>query len=113
MVTASVIEYYQRMMNALRPFTTEKTYAISVCDRFIQGLDRRLLPCFRCMYPMHSTIHNLDGAYQRQQLPVILAAAQAAKDEVKGVQDIARGLLGQGFYANVPNNDAAAYKSQA
>jgi hypothetical protein len=39
MVTASVIEYFQRMMNAARPFATEQTYAISVCDRFIQGLD--------------------------------------------------------------------------
>ena len=97
MVTASVIEYFQRMMNAARPFATEQTYAISVCDRFIQGLDRRLLSCFRRMYPAHSTVHNMNGAYQRQQLPVILAAAQAAEDEVKGVQDIARGLLGQGF----------------
>ncbi len=113
MVTASVIEYIQRMMNAARPFATEQTYAISVCDRFIQGLDRRLLPCFRRMYPAHSTVHNLNSAYQRQQLPVILAAAQAAKDEVKGVQDIARGLLGQGFYSNIIGDDASAYPSQA
>ena len=113
MVTASVIEYFQRMMNAARPFATEHTYAISVCDRFIQGLDRRLLPCFRRMYPAHSTVHNMNGAYQRQQLPVILAAAQAAEDEVKGVQDIARGLLGQGFYSNIIGNDASAYPSQA
>jgi hypothetical protein len=113
LVSALVIEYYQRMLNALRPFATEKTYAISVCDWFIQGLDRRLVPCFRRLYPMHSTIHNLDGAYQRQQLPIILAVAQAAEDEVKGVQDIARGLLGQGFYTNVSDNDSTAFNSQA
>ena len=65
------------------------------------------------MYPAHSTVHNLKGAYQRQQLPVILAAAQAAEDEVKGVQDIARGLLGQGFYSNIIGGDASAYPSQA
>jgi len=65
------------------------------------------------MYPAHSTVHNMNGTYQRQQLPVILAAAQAAKDEVKGVQDIARGLLGQGFYSNIIGNDASAYPSQA
>ncbi len=76
MVTASFIEYFQRMMNAARPFATEQTYAISVCDRFIQGLDRRLLPCFQRMYPAHSTVHNMNGAYQRQQLPVILAAKE-------------------------------------
>jgi hypothetical protein len=113
MVTASVIEYYQRMMNAARPFATEHTYAISVCNWFIQGLDCCLVPCFRCMYQAHSTFHNLNGAYQRAQLPIILAAAQAAEDEVKGVQEIARGLLGQGFYSNVIGNDAAAYPSQA
>jgi hypothetical protein len=39
LVTALVIKYYQRMLNALRPFATEKTYAISVCNCFIQGLD--------------------------------------------------------------------------
>jgi len=39
MVTASVIEYFQCMMNAARPFATKQTYAISVCDQFIQGLD--------------------------------------------------------------------------
>ncbi len=65
------------------------------------------------MYPAHSTVHNLNSAYQRQQLPVILAATQAAKDEVKGVQDIARGLLGQGFYSNIIGDDASAYPSQA
>jgi hypothetical protein len=113
MVTASVIEYYQCMMNALRPFATKQTYAISVCDRFIQGLDRHLLPCFRRLYPAHLTIHNLKGTYQCQQLPTILAATQAAKDEVKGVQDIARDLLGQGFYTNATGDDAAAYPSQA
>jgi len=32
MVTASVIEYFQCMMNAARPFATEQTYAISVCN---------------------------------------------------------------------------------
>ncbi len=48
MVTAFIIKYYQRMMNALRPFATEHTYAVSVCDWFIQGLDRRLLPPEPC-----------------------------------------------------------------
>jgi hypothetical protein len=65
------------------------------------------------MYPAHSTVHNLKGAFQCQQLPIILAAAQAAEDKVKGVQEIARGLLGQGFYSNVIGDNAAAYLSQA
>ncbi len=71
------------------------------------------MPSFRRLYPLHSTIHNLDGAYQRQQLSIILAAAQAAEDEVKSMQDIARGLLGQGFYASVSDDNATAFNSQA
>jgi hypothetical protein len=46
-VTATVIEYYQRMMNAARPFATQQRYAIIVYDRFIQGLDKTLLLLFR------------------------------------------------------------------
>jgi hypothetical protein len=45
-VTTSVIEYYQRMMNAARPFATQRQYAISVCNHFIQGLDCTLMPQF-------------------------------------------------------------------
>jgi len=92
-VTAAVVEYYQRMLNAARPFYPDQTYAISICDRFIQGLAPTLIPAFRRYYPMHSAVHNLSGAYQRQQLPVILAAAQAAEDECKHIQDVARGML--------------------
>jgi hypothetical protein len=39
-VTATVAEYYQRMMNAVRPFATQQCYVISVCDRFIQRLNK-------------------------------------------------------------------------
>ncbi len=47
-------------------------------------------------------VHNLNGsAYQRSQLVLILATAQAAKDEVKQMQDIARGMMGRGFYTTV------------
>jgi hypothetical protein len=45
-VTATVIEYYQRMMNVVRPFATQQRYAISVCNRFIQSLEKTLLPFF-------------------------------------------------------------------
>jgi hypothetical protein len=74
-VTATVIEHYKHMLNLARPFATQKHYAISVCNHFIQGLDRTLLPSFCSKYTNHSVVHNLDGAYQRCMLPVILAAA--------------------------------------
>jgi hypothetical protein len=114
LVTAATIVYYKQMLNAARPFATQHTYAISVCDKFIQGLDAHILGPFCHFYPGHSTIHDLRGAYQRAQLPIILAAAQAAKDEVKQMQDIACGMLGQGFYSKIiGGGDAPAFASQA
>jgi hypothetical protein len=79
-VSATVNKYYQQMMNATWPFTTQQRYAISVCDRFIQGLDKTLLPSFQQNYANHSALHDLDGAYQCRMFPVILSAAQEAED---------------------------------
>jgi len=98
-VTASVYEYYTRITTAARPFTAQAQYSISVCDRFIQGLDRNLLPSFRKNYPNHSMAHDLSSAYQRRQLAIILQAAQAAEDECNQIQDIARKIVSsQGFF---------------
>jgi hypothetical protein len=74
-ITASVIKYYQRMMNAVPPFATQWLYAISMCNCFIQGLECTLMPQFWKNHPQHSSAHNLSGAYQRRMLLVILAAA--------------------------------------
>jgi hypothetical protein len=41
-VTATVIEYYQRMMNAIQPFAMQNRYTISVCNCFINGLEKML-----------------------------------------------------------------------
>ena len=113
-VTSSVIEFYQRLMNASRPFQAQRTYPVSICDTFIQKLDRRLLPSFRRLYPAHATTHRLDATYQRQQLSIILYAAQAAEDEVHQVQDIARSLVGQGFFSMAyGGQQISAYPSQA
>jgi hypothetical protein len=65
LVTASVVDYYQRMLNAMHPFAMQKEYPISVCDCFIRGLDRRIVAGFQRMYPLHSTVHALNGSYQR------------------------------------------------
>jgi hypothetical protein len=98
-VTATVIKYYQRMMNAARPFATQQCYAISICNRFIQGLEKTLLPSFQQLYPNHSTVHNLDGLYQHRTFSTILAAAQATEDSRNQIQEIARSMLvSQGFF---------------
>ena len=107
-VTATVYKYYQRITNAARPFTAQAQYSISVCDRFIQGLDRNLLPSFRKNYPNHSMAHNLSSAYQRRQLSVILQAAQAAEDKCNQIQEIARKIVSsQGFFMQAQGTGAA------
>jgi hypothetical protein len=50
-VTTSIIKYYQRMMNAAPPCATQRQYAISMCNHFIQGLDCTQMPQFRKNYP--------------------------------------------------------------
>ncbi len=70
-LTPTVVEYYQRMMNAVRSFATQQLYVISICDRFIQGLDKILLPSFCHLYPNHSTVHNLDRSIQQHTLPIL------------------------------------------
>jgi hypothetical protein len=112
-VTASIIECYQRMTNAAHPFATERHYAISVCNRFIQGLDCTLMPQFQRIYPQHSSPHDLAGAYQCQMFPVILAAVQAAGDKCQQIQDIARKIVtSQGFFMQ-DTPSAKAQPSQA
>jgi hypothetical protein len=113
LVTATIIEYYQHMLNPARPFATQAPYAISACNRFIKGLNKTLLTSFQKMNPHHSTIHNLSGSYQHHMLPVILSTAQVAKDKCKQFQDIARGMLtSQGFFASTPSG-ASVHASQA
>jgi hypothetical protein len=92
-VTKTIIEYYQHVMNAIRPFATQQHYAISICDRFIQGLEKKMLPSFQQLYPNHSTVQDLDGSYQRHMLPTVLAAVQAAEDDRNQIQEIARSML--------------------
>jgi hypothetical protein len=114
LMTATTIKYYQHMLNAVRPFATQHTYAISICDKLIQSLDQHILNPFRWFYPNHSTVHDLTGAYQHSQLPFILAAAQAVEDKVKQMQDIDHGMLGQGFYSSIiGGGEVPAFPSQA
>ncbi len=100
-------------MNTAHLFAMQQQYAISVYDCFIQGLDCTLMPQFWKNYPQHSSAHDLSGAYQRQMLPIILAAVQAAEDECQQIKDIARKIVtSQGFFMQ-GTPSAKAYPSQA
>jgi hypothetical protein len=45
-ISATVYAYHTRLMNAARPFTSERYYPVSLCAKFIDGLDPRLIPGF-------------------------------------------------------------------
>ena len=51
LVSAPISAYYMRFMNAARPFTSERNYPISLCAKFIEGMDPRLLPGFQRNFP--------------------------------------------------------------
>lgn len=118
-VTSNVHSYYQRMMNAARPFVASHTFPVSICNRFIDGLDPRLLPGFRKAYPQYSDVQRLDGSHQRRTMTLLLKAATQAEDDYRATQQIARdAVVGQAFYTTVgspplSSSSATAFPSQA
>ncbi len=103
----------QRMLNAARPFATQHTYAISICNNFIQGLDHVSSAHSVASIPT-TLLSTTSPARTSSQILIILTAAQAAEDEVKKMQDVACGMLGQGFYSNIiGGGEVPAFSSQA
>ena len=95
-ICTSVFAYYQRMMNAMRPFAGEARFPKSVCNALIDGLDKRLIAIFRRNYADHAILHDLDASYQRRKFPAILQAMQSAEEEVQSISAIARSSVGGG-----------------
>jgi hypothetical protein len=114
-VVASVYTYHTRLMNAARPFTTEIFYPISLCTKFMEGMDPRLFAGFRRNFPTHSTVEMLHADIQRKKLQEMLVAAQRAKDDLASVQRAAREAVGllQSFFMRGKAQSASAFPSQA
>jgi len=120
-VSSSVQAYYQQLMSASRPFSSQREYPVSVCARFIDGLDPRLLTGFRRNYPNHSVVQSLNAAHQRKVLQEMLQAAQIAEDDFLLITRVSREAVGlsQAFHASSPagggqgNPIVGAYPSQA
>jgi hypothetical protein len=107
-VCVSVYEYFQRMMNAMRPFADDEVFPKSVCNVLIDGMSPDLLRVFRKHYTDHSLIHDT-SIFQFSRFKPILAAMAAAEEEISNISEIARQSVGgQAFAASVP-----AYASQA
>jgi hypothetical protein len=120
-VSSSVQAYYQQLMSASRPFSSQREYPVSVCARFIDGLDPRLLTGFRRNFPHHSVVQSLNAAHQRKVLQEMLQAAQIAEDDFLLITRVSREAVGlsQAFLGNSPagggqvNPVVGAYPSQA
>ena len=120
-VSSSVQAYYQQLLNASCPFTSQRAYPVSVCSRFVSGLDPHLLTAFCRNFLKHSDIQPLDAAHQRKVLQEMLKAAQSAEDDLIATQRIACEAVGlsQGFLANSQGGGGlkspvvGAYPSQA
>ena len=102
-------------MNAARPFTTERFYPISLCAKFMEGIDPRLVPGFRRNFPKHSTVVMLRADIQRKTLTEMLVASQRAKDDFASVQRAVRKAVGlsQSFVTRGDTRSASAFPSQA
>jgi hypothetical protein len=120
-VSSSVQAYYQQLMSASRPFSSQQEYPVSVCACFIDGLDPHLLTGFRRNFPNHSVVQPLNAAHQRKVLQEMLQAAQIAEDDFLMITWVSREAVGlsQGFIGNSPsgrgtsNSIIGAYPSQA
>ena len=120
-VSSSVQAYYQQLMSASHPFSSQREYPVSVCARFIDGLDPRLLTGFRRNYPSHSVVQSLNAVHQRKVLQDMLQAAQIAEDDFLMITRVSREAVGlsQAFHATSPSGGGkgtpivGAYPSQA
>ncbi len=93
-VVSSVQAYFQQMMNALHPFSSQREFPISVCQKFQDCLDPHLTTGFRRFFPDHSVIQSLILTHQQKTLQQMLRAAQQAEDDYGLTQRITREAIG-------------------
>ncbi len=117
-VASTVQAYFQQLMGAAHPFSSQWDFPVSVCTKFQDGLDPRLLTGFWRYFPAHSIVQLLNATHQRKTLQSMLQAAQQAEDDLHVVQRVAREAVGmsQAFHASTTGGvpiAAGAFPSQA
>ena len=105
-------------MNASHPFSSQREFPISVCQKFQDDLDPRLITGFRWFFLDHSVVQSLASTHQRKILQQMLSAAQQAEDKYASTQRNAREAIGmsQAFpigAASGGSPHAPAFPSQA
>lgn len=113
-VTSSVQAYHSRLMAAARPFITQDIFPVSICNKYIDNLDPRLLPAFKKYFTQYADNHPRERSYQLPTLQRILAAATTAEEEVTSIRQLSREAVGQSFHTDVVSPaGASAHPSQA
>jgi hypothetical protein len=118
LVVSTVQAYFQQLMSAAHPFSSQQSFPVKVCQWFMDGLDPCLLTGFCCCFPDHSIVQVLNESHQCRTLQLMLKAAQQAEDDFTSMQCIARNAIGlsQAFPAiahATGSNQAMALPSQA
>jgi hypothetical protein len=100
-VASTVQAYFQQLMGAARPFSSQQEFPVSVCAKFQEGLDPCLQIGFRRYFPAHSVVQLLNTTHQRKTLQTMLQAAQQAEDNLHAIQRVAQEVVGmsQAFHA--------------
>jgi hypothetical protein len=75
-VVSTVQAYFQQLMSAVHPFSSQREFPVFVCQRFMDRLDPRLITSFCRRFPDHSVVPALDGSHQRWTLQLMLKATQ-------------------------------------
>jgi hypothetical protein len=73
-------------MSMARPFTNQQDFPISLCTKFMEGLDQHLITGFQRDFPQHSIVQPLDATHQLKILQEMLQVAQQAEEDYGSVQ---------------------------
>ncbi len=119
-VANSAQSFYQQLMSTSCPFISQRDYSISICARFQDGLDPRLITGFCCLFPQHSIVQSLNLTHQRKTLQEMLQATQKVEVNFLTITHVACEAfrLSQAFSASATRvvgsqATAGAYSRQA
>jgi hypothetical protein len=101
-VSSTVQAYFQQLISAARPFSSQQEFHMSVCQRFMDNLDPCLMAGSRRSFPNYSVLQLLNTLHQHWALQLMLQAAQQAENNFASTQHIAREASGlsQAFPTN-------------
>ncbi len=101
-------------MSAAQPFTNQQDFPISLCTKFMEGLDQCLIPGFWRIFNQHSVVQPLNTTHQQKILQEMLQAAQQAKEDYGSIQQAAQEAVGlsQAFVTGGTSDGAGTFPNQ-